>query len=121
MLAGSDGLLGIEFEDYEFAFRIGIAALVLILFDGGLNTPISAFKRVWGPASLLASVGVFGIAAITAFGARMLGFEWPQAMLLGAIVSSTDAAAVFSALRSSGISLRRRIGSTLEVESGLND
>lgn len=121
MLAGSDGLLGIEFEDYEFAFRIGIAALVLILFDGGLNTPIAAFKRVWAPASLLASVGVFGIAAITAFGARMLGFGWPQAMLLGAIVSSTDAAAVFSALRSSGISLRRRIGSTLEVESGLND
>jgi cell volume regulation protein A len=121
MLAGSEGLLGIEFEDYEFAFRIGTAALVLILFDGGLNTPISSLKRVWAPASLLASVGVFGVAAITALGGRLMGLEWAQAMLLGAIVSSTDAAAVFSALRSSGISLRRRVGSTLEVESGLND
>ena len=121
MLAGSEGLLGIHFEDYEFAFRIGIAALVLILFDGGLNTPMTSVRRVWGPASLLASVGVFGIAAITAVGAHLLGLGWLQAMLLGAIVSSTDAAAVFAALRSSGISLRRRVGSTLEVESGLND
>jgi cell volume regulation protein A len=121
MLAGSEGLLGIEFEDYGFAFRIGTAALVLILFDGGLNTPTSSLARVWAPASLLASVGVFGIAAITALGGRIMGLEWPQAMLLGAIVSSTDAAAVFAALRSSGISLRRRVGSTLEVESGLND
>ena len=121
MIAGSQGVLGIEFEDYGFAFRIGTAALVLILFDGGLNTPLGSVERVWAPAGLLASVGVLGVAAITALGARLLGFDWPQALLLGAIVSSTDAAAVFSALRSSGISLRRRIGSTLEVESGLND
>ena len=117
----AEALLDIQFRDYELAFRIGTAALVLILFDGGLNTPLGLLQRVWVPASLLASVGVFGIAAITAAGARMLGFDWPQAMLLGAIVSSTDAAAVFAALRSSGISLRRRVGSTLEIESGLND
>lgn len=121
MLAGSEGVLDIEFANYEFAFRIGLAALVMILFDGGLNTPLDSVKRVRAPASLLATVGVIGVAAVTALGARTLGFGWPQAFLLGAIVSSTDAAAVFSALRNSGIGLRRRVGSTLEVESGLND
>lgn len=121
MLAGSDGIGGIEFADYRFAFRIGTAALILILFDGGLNTPLAAVKRVWAPSVTLATAGVVVVAAITAVGARLLGFDWPQALLLGAIVSSTDAAAVFVALRSSGIGLRRRVGSTLEVESGLND
>lgn len=121
MLAGSEGIGGIAFDDYRLAFRIGTAALILILFDGGLNTPISAVRRVWVPAGLLATVGVAGVAALTAIGAHLLGFDWPQALLLGAIVSSTDAAAVFIALRSSGIGLRRRVGSTLEIESGLND
>ncbi|MEX2152971.1 MAG: potassium/proton antiporter [Gemmatimonadaceae bacterium] len=124
MLAGSEGVGGIPFgeaEDFRFAFRIGIAALVLILFDGGLNTPVESFRRVIAPAGLLATLGVAGTAALTAAGARLLGFDWPQALLLGAIVSSTDAASVFAVLRSSGISLRRRVGSTLEVESGLND
>jgi cell volume regulation protein A len=121
MLAGSEGLGGIAFDDYAFAFRIGTAALVLILFDGGLNTPIESVRRVMVPAGLLATVGVVGTAALTAGGARLFGFTWPQALLLGAIVSSTDAASVFAVLRSSGISLKRRVGSTLEVESGLND
>jgi cell volume regulation protein A len=121
MLAGSDGIGGIAFDDYRFAFQIGIAALVLILFDGGLNTPVDALRRVWAPAGLLATLGVAGTAALTAAGARLLGFDWPQALLLGAIVASTDAASVFAVLRSSGIGLRRRVGSTLEVESGLND
>ncbi len=121
MLAGTDGIGGIAFADYQFAFRIGTAALVLILFDGGLNTPIESVRRGLLPAGLLATVGVGGVAMITAIGAKLLGFDWPQAMLLGAIVSSTDAAAVFAALRNSGIGLRRRVGSTLEVESGLND
>jgi cell volume regulation protein A len=121
MLAGSDGIGGIAFTDYRFAFRVGTAALVLILFDGGLNTPLEAVRRVWAPAGLLATVGVAGTAALTSAGAHLLGFDWPQALLLGAIVSSTDAASVFAVLRSSGISLRRRVGSTLEVESGLND
>ena len=121
MLAGSEGIGGIAFDDYHFAFRIGTGALVLILFDGGLNTPLDAVRRVWAPTSVLATVGVAGTAALTAAGARLLGFEWPQALLLGAIVSSTDAAAVFSVLRTNGIGLRRRVGSTLELESGLND
>ena len=121
MLAGSEGIGGIAFGDYEFAFRIGTAALVLILFDGGLNTPADSFRRVVAPAGVLATAGVAGTAALTGAGARLLGFDWPQAMLLGAIVSSTDAAAVFSVLRTNGIGLRRRVGSTLEVESGLND
>ena len=121
MLAGSEGFGGIQFTNYRFAFRIGIAALVLILFDGGLNTPADAVRRVLAPAGLLATVGVAGTAALTAAGAWFLGFPWPAALLLGAIVSSTDAASVFAVLRSSGIGLRRRVGSTLEVESGLND
>ena len=121
MLAGSEGFGGIPFADYRFAFRLGTAALVLILFDGGLNTPGESVQRVWGPATVLATAGVAGVAALTAVGAKLLGFAWPQAMLLGAIVSSTDAAAVFSALRNAGIGLKRRVGSTLEVESGLND
>lgn len=121
ILAGSDGVGGIAFTDYGFAFRIGTAALVLILFDGGLNTPIESVRRVWAPASLLATFGVAAVALATALGAKVLGFAWPQALLLGAIVSSTDAAAVFLALRNSGMGLRRRVGSTLEVESGLND
>jgi cell volume regulation protein A len=121
MLAGRDGFGQIEFSDHALAFRVGTAALVLILFDGGLNTPLETLRRVWAPAGLLATVGVGGTALVAAAGARLIGFEWPQALLLGAIVSSTDAASVFAVLRSSGISLKRRVGSTLEAESGLND
>lgn len=121
MAAGSEGVGGIDFDNYGTAFRIGTAALVLILFDGGLNTPFESLRRVIAPAGILATLGVAGTAGLTAAGARLLGFDWPQALLLGAIVSSTDAASVFAVLRSSGISLRRRVGSTLETESGLND
>ena len=119
--AGSEGLGGIAFENYGLAFRLGTIALVLILFDGGLNTPLPAVRQALRPAALLASVGVVGTAGLVGIGARVAGFEWPQALLLGAIVSSTDAAAVFSVLRGSGISLKRRVGTTLEVESGAND
>lgn len=121
MLAGSEGIGGIAFEDYAFAFRLGTVALVLILFDGGLNTPVSAVRSALRPAGALATVGVLGTAGLLAAAAHALGLAWPPAMLLGAIVSSTDAAAVFSVLRTSGISLKRRVGTTLEVESGIND
>jgi cell volume regulation protein A len=125
MLAGSDAFAGagggIDFADNRLAFRVGTAALVLILFDGGLNTPLESLRRVWAPSGLLATFGVAGTALMAGAGARLIGFDWPQALLLGAIVSSTDAASVFAVLRSSGISLRRRVGSTLEAESGLND
>ncbi len=121
MLAGSEGIGGIEFEDYGFAFRLGTAALVLILFDGGLNTPLAALRAGLRPAAVLATVGVIGTASLVAVGARLLGFDWGPAFLLGAMVSSTDAAAVFSVLRGSGLQIRQRVGTTLELESGLND
>ena len=121
MLAGSEGIAGIQFEDYAFAFRLGTVALVLILFDGGLNTSRDSIRSVIRPAGLLATIGVVGTAGVVAVGAHALGLAWPHALLLGAIVSSTDAAAVFSVLRGSGIHLKRRVGSTLEVESGIND
>ncbi|MCI0572027.1 MAG: potassium/proton antiporter [Myxococcaceae bacterium] len=122
MIAGREGVGGVAFDDYRFAFRLGTVALTLILFDGGLNTPLSAVREGARPAAVLATVGVAATALLVAVGARMLfGLEWMHALLLGAVVSSTDAAAVFAVLRSSGIQLKRRVGATLELESGLND
>lgn len=121
MLAGSEGIGRIPFENYALAYRLGTVALVLILFDGGLNTPSRAVRRVAAPAGVLATVGVVGTGALLAVGARQLGLPWSAAMLLGAVVSSTDAAAVFAVLRNSGVHLQRRVGATLEVESGAND
>lgn len=121
MLAGSEGIGGIIFTDYASAFRLGTAALVLILYDGGLNTPVSAARQYAAPAITLATVGVVGTALAIALAGNLMGLSWPVALLLGATVSSTDAAAVFSVLRGSGIALKRRVGMTLELESGLND
>src|SRR6185503_16208964 len=121
MLAGSEGIGGIEFTDYRLAFRLGTLALALILFDGGLNTPLNAVRRAAGPAGVLATVGVAGSATLVAAGAHWLGLRWSEALLLGAVVSSTDSAAVFAVLRGSGLQLKRRVGVTLEVESGIND
>ena len=119
--AGSEGIGGIEFDNYQFAFRAGSAALALILFDGGLNTPVDTLRRSIAPAGLLATVGVVGTMCLVAVVAHQLGLPWSASFLLGAIVSSTDAAAVFSVLRSSGIQLKHRVGGALEVESGIND
>lgn len=121
MLAGSEGLGGIEFDDAGTAFRLGTIALVLILFDGGLNTSTAAVRRAAGPAAVLATAGVALTAFFLALIARLLGLPWSEAALLGAIVSSTDAAAVFAILRGSGLALQRRVASILEVESGAND
>jgi cell volume regulation protein A len=121
MLAGSEGIGGIPFEDYRFAFRMGTLALTLILFDGGLNTPIVAVRRYWAPSGVLATLGVILTAALVAVPAHYGGLDWPEALVLGAVVSSTDAAAVFAVLRGSGLHLKRRVGVTLEVESGIND
>ena len=121
MLAGSEGIGGIPFDDFHFAFRMGSLALALILFDGGLNTPVEAIRRVWAPAGVLASIGVILVAGLVAVPARLWGLEWPEALVLGAIVSSTDAAATFAVLRASGLQLKRRVAATLEVESGAND
>jgi len=120
MIAGRS-VLGITFDDVAFAWRLGTVALALILFDGGLNTPATSFRVALAPAGVLATAGVVATAGLVGAFARLLGFPWEQALLLGAIVSSTDAAAVFSILRSSGIQLKRRVGATLELESGLND
>ena len=114
MLAGSEGLGRIAFDDYRFAFRLGTLALALILFDGGLNTPLASVRRAAAPAGVLATVGVAGTAALVAAAAHALGLGWREALLLGAVVSSTDAAAVFAVLRGSGLQLKRRVGVTLE-------
>ncbi|NKI35956.1 potassium/proton antiporter [Wenzhouxiangella sp. XN79A] len=109
------------FSDYDLAFRVGTVGLVLILFDGGLNTPWRTAREHLAPAAVLATLGVVGTAGLVAVAGRLLGLSWIEALLVGAIVSSTDAAAVFSALRGSNVQLRRRVGATLELESGLND
>jgi cell volume regulation protein A len=121
ILAGSEGIGGIPFSDYRLAFRMGSVALALILFDGGLNTPIEVIRRVWAPAGVLASLGVLLVAGLVAAVAHLGGLDWPEALVLGAIVSSTDAAATFAVLRASGLQLKRRVAATLEVESGAND
>jgi len=121
MLAGSEGIGRIAFDDYRLAFRVGFAALALILFDGGLNTRGSSLRRFWAPGTVLATIGVAATAAIGAVGARATGLGWSEAMLFGAVVSSTDAASVFAVLRASGLRVKRRPSETLEIESGLND
>lgn len=121
ILAGSEGLGGIVLDDYRFAFRVGTTALILILLDGGLNTPIAAVKESFKPAAVLATVGVAGTAGLVALFARLMGLPWSESLLLGAVVSSTDAAAVFAVLRGGNLWLRKRVSTTLEIESGAND
>jgi potassium/hydrogen antiporter len=122
MLAGEEGIGRIKFDDFRLAHGIGTVALSLILFDGGLDTPLSALKRVWKPALSLAVPGVLITALITGLAASwILGLSTLEGALIGSIVASTDAAAVFSVLRSGGVSLSQRLQSLLEVESGSND
>jgi cell volume regulation protein A len=122
MLAGSEGLGGIPFEDYRLAHGVGTVALALILFDGGLRTDAATFRAVRAPALVLATAGVLLTTLITAAGTVLvLGVPWLEALLLGSIVGSTDAAAVFAVLRGKGVRVRSRVAATLEVESGSND
>jgi cell volume regulation protein A len=120
MLLGSDGPGGIDFEDAELARTVGIAGLAAILYEGGLSTSWRRLRRVAVPAGLLATVGVVATAVLAGVAAQALfDLSWLEAVLLGAVVASTDAAAVFATLRFTHI--RRRIARTLEAETGLND
>jgi cell volume regulation protein A len=122
MLAGSEGPGGIRFDDPGLAQSIGIIALVFILFAGGLDTNWSQVRPTIWQASSLATLGVFlTTLAVGAFLSILLDFSLMNGLLLGAIVSSTDAAAVFSVLRSRNMSLRGQLKPLLELESGSND
>lgn len=121
MLGGSEGIGRIAFDNYDAAFRLGTIALVLILIDGGLNTSVRAIRASIGPSGVLATFGVAGTAAALALVARAFGLSWQVALLIGAIVSSTDAAAVFAVLRAGSIRLKDRVRNVLEVEACAND
>lgn len=116
---GNDGL-GLEFSDVQLASDLGTAALAVILVEGGLTTRFADIRKLLAPAGVLATVGVGVSMAVTAAGAHLLlGMNWQLSLLLGAIVSPTDAAAVFSVLRV--LPLPRRVAGLLEAESGFND
>lgn len=122
MLAGSEGIGGIAFENYSLAHALGTIGLAVILFDGGLRTSFNDVRPVLGPSLTLASVGVLVTAGLTGLAVWwILDLPLLVSLLLGSIVASTDAAAVLSVLRSSGLNLPGRITHTLEVESGAND
>ncbi len=121
LLVGEDGL-GLEFDNAPMAYFVGSVALAVILFDSGFATRFRTLRAVAGPAMALASAGVLLTAGITAAAVHLLfGFDLVPSLLMGAVVSPTDAAAVFFLMQAGGITVRDRVRSTLEVESGTND
>jgi cell volume regulation protein A len=122
MLAGENGPGGISFDDFGLTYLIGSLALAIILFDGGLRTRLARSGDAILPAVLLATVGVVITATLTGLlAAWLLGRPLLEGLLVGTVVASTDAAAVFFLLRTGGMQLRRRVGATLEIESATND
>jgi cell volume regulation protein A len=122
MLAGDAGPGHIEFNDVGTTYLVGSVALALILFDGGLRTRFANIRAVLMPSVTLATIGVLLTALITAPIARVaLDLNWTESLLVGAVVASTDAAAVFLLVHAQGLRLRPRVGATLEAESGSND
>lgn len=122
MLAGDSGPGQLQFDDVRTTYLVGSVALALILFDGGLRTRFASIRTVLAPSVMLATVGVLLTALITApFAKYVLDLNWTESLLVGAVVASTDAAAVFLLVHTQGLRLRPRVGATLEVESGTND
>jgi cell volume regulation protein A len=122
MFAGEDGPGGIAFNDYQLTYVIGSLALAVILFDGGLRTKLGHLRGAVRPALLLATVGVVITAALTGLVAsRILDIPLVHGLLLGTVIASTDAAAVFFLIHAGGLQIRQRIGATIEMESATND
>lgn len=122
MAVGVDGPIGVRFDNAQIAAWVGNAALAMILLEGGISTRMETFRAGFRPALVLATLGVVLTAAIVSAAAMAaLHIDWRHGLLLGAIVGSTDAAAVFSLLRQTGVRLSERVSATLELESALND
>src|ERR1700742_248065 len=122
MAAGDSGPGQLQFDDVRTTYLVGSVALALILFDGGLRTRFQSIRAVLAPSMVLATIGVLLTALVTAPVAKyVLDIYWSEALLIGAVVASTDAAAVFLLVHTQGLRLRPRVGATLEAGYGTND